>query len=331
MSTLPDTFWSTFISEYWEKKPVVFRDVLQEPPFTGSDLLESLKQSAETLVGGLDNPTHRVSPVRLYIDGLQAQYPQYMQFFPEGDSLDELFEIVSKRLEGKKFGIVLNDIQSSFGPALPRLQSFLRPLLAHVQIPASMIECAIFMGTYPYTPFGIHNDLGNDALTFTVHGRKRFLLWPPDYFASDPLGRFLEPDPAKYIHDAIDLEMGPRDLMYWPPNWYHVAYRTDVDTGPTATVSVGFWRNAVLSKTIADVVDEALASHLGASNNFSGTWASSPDLPPELGRAMQSLRTLVSSGELEARALAKWRRRVEASGFKLAPSSGPERPGQGNP
>ncbi|HEU4533222.1 MAG TPA: hypothetical protein VFS00_03860, partial [Polyangiaceae bacterium] len=132
------------------------------------------------------------------------------------------------------------------------------------------------------------------------------------------------PDPAKYIHDAIDLEMGPRDLMYWPPNWYHVGYRTDVDAGPTATVSVGFWRDTTLSKAVSDVVAEALAGRLGASNNVSGMWAASPDLPPELGRAMQALRALVSSGELEARALERWRHRVEASGFKLPPPRSPK-------
>ena len=315
-TTLPPQFWDTFLTEYWEKKPGVFKGVITEPLLTGGDVLEALRHSAEELVGGLDNPTQASAhTIRLYIDGLQAQYPHYMKFFPEGDSLEEYLDVVSRRLEGRSFGIVLNELQLHFQPALPRLVDFLRPLLAHSQIPSGYVESAVFMGTYPLTPFGIHNDVGNDVLTFSVQGRKRFLLWPPGYFEENPVGRFLEPDPAQYIGDAIDLEVGPNDMMYWPPSWYHVAYNTTAEAH--ATISVGFWRNTVLSRAVAEIVEDALGEHLAAANRYNGSWAARPELPPELSGALRSLRELVMSGELEKRAVERWQRRVGAGGFKL--------------
>lgn len=324
-SALDAAFWDRFVSEHYEKQPGVFRGVVEEPLCTPDDLMTGLRAVAQKLTSGVNmDSTLEQGMARLYIDGRRLGPTEFLKFIPDVATLDDYFGSVSNRLaEGEQFGVVLTGFHNLATALWPRVRRFCEPLVARVGIPAAEIESAVFFGDYGLTPFGIHKDIGNAVFTFTVIGRKRFLLWPPGYFDAQPLALYLQPDPAAYMKDALILEVGPGDMLYWPSNWYHTAYSEERE--PNASFSVGFWHELRLADTLKDIVGEMVTRSLGEHATVVGSWDASDRLPAPLERAIEAVEAEVRAGQLAARVRAHWQARVAQGGFVHAPPREPER------
>jgi ribosomal protein L16 Arg81 hydroxylase len=70
---------------------------------------------------------------------------------------------------------------------------------------------------------GIHRDNGG-VFSFSLHGTRTYLLWPPDHFVSGHPA-VTNPDPAVIAEQAAEatrVVIEPGLGLYWPPGWWHV-------------------------------------------------------------------------------------------------------------
>lgn len=314
-------FWSSFVADYWEKRPKVFQSVLQTSPLTEDDVIQSL-ESVKKLAAGQD--------VRLYAGNRLVLGREALRFATSASDLSTYVNSVSDSLSGDPCGIVVNNIHLY----CPRLWSFFESLTAdlasHVGIPGSMVHSAMLIGNYTTTPFGIHRDDAG-VLTFVVKGPKRMLVWPYNYFANRRdvirIGDTVLAEPESFADDALVLEAGPGDIMYWPSSYWHVAVETEKHVH--ATVSLGYWFMSSISGIVADAVREALNRDLREEAAYMGSWQNpTSTLPAELERAADALDRLIEAGEIRRRIEEYWTRRVEASGFTVVPSGLPMKPRQ---
>ena len=142
-------------------------------------------------------------------------------------------ERITRKLNGWRFGLVINQFQTLDEWLLRRARKFLHPLL--VELPNQRcFELVTFVGNYDKTPFGIHKD-ELSIFHFVVEGRKRFYFWPSDYFTGQDDPR-LHSDFETLRRDALVLEAEPGDLIFWPASFWHIGESVG---GLTSTVSIG--------------------------------------------------------------------------------------------
>jgi hypothetical protein len=318
--SLDPQFWDRFVADHWNRRPGVFRDVLREPVLSDRELMLGLRRRASALASQLayGNDERWGVDMRYYVGHRMVLPPEYARFAPTGDRLEDYLRDAGAGLApSEPLGIFAQHFHLAFPPLWPRLRALVDPLVERVGIPASGLESAVFCGAYCQSPFGIHRDIGNAVLTFGVVGRKRMLLWPPEYFRDRPDALFAHPNAKLYANDAVELEIGPRDMLYWPADWYHTGH--NVDRAPHATLSVGLWHRARLADHVGRAAAAAISRELGSNASFQGSWRAGDDLPPELRAAVAAVERIAGSGALSAAITARWRDRVGRGGFDRAP------------
>jgi hypothetical protein len=314
MIKLDDAFWDRFVAEHWRKQPVVFNDVqdlIDNPLLRPDEIISGLTNVAQEALSQANN-IRAMENVRLYLGRRLAQPPEYMPFFPQTTSFDEYCEQVSAKVGGEEFGVVLNFFHLMYPPFWDRVRKLSAPLVQRLGLPASSIETAVFCGKYKSTAFGIHKDADADVMS-TCPGRpKRFLAWPSEYFEKDPLLRLVATDPRVHRASAIELVLGPRDMMYMPRNWYHTAFNESDE--PSASVAFGFWHRVSLPTLVGSMLRDFVERKLGDKAQFVGSWPNSSALPNELDEIV----TMLSGDGLRHAIEASWRQRVADSGYGRA-------------
>lgn len=311
---LSPEFWADFLKLYWEKKPVVLREVFPERIMSPEETFQTvLAAFAAYRSGGAgDRP-------RCYVQGAElADGALLSRLFPSADdgSLDRYAERVTRALEGRPFGVVINSAHVHSRPLWYRLRSFLRGLYAHTGLPASRTDPAMFLGTYGVTPFGVHTDPAS-VFTFNLLGEKRMQLWQREYFRDrgTPMieTRLLE-GPERFTADAIDLRLGARDLMYWPSSHWHAGVS---DGALVCTLGVGVYFESARQELIDGVLRLGMRATGGASV---GPLTGPPGaLPPGMDAALASVTELVTSGALRKELHAEWLRRLTSDGLQPPP------------
>jgi 50S ribosomal protein L16 3-hydroxylase len=316
--------WDRLVRDYWETKPGVFENVLSEPVMTEQECFDALVATAECTRQGRPAPTD----FRCYVDGaMVANALDQLALFPiaaDGD-LRGYAARVSASLGGKKFGIISNQFVAASRPLWRRLHRLFSELVPRTGLPSHALDCALFLGNYDHTPFGIHRDPAN-ILTFTIGPRKRILAWPVEYFASTPQLRELVvgPPDAGAARDAIELTMGPRDIMYWPPSHWHVAAPHDDDPAFCASLGCGLYMDGGppgLITALFEAVDDLAKEHRALRElRFAPEACGVTDtLPPQLAERISTLKDLAANGALERAAHGAWLRRVTAAGMVPIP------------
>ena len=80
---------------------------------------------------------------------------------------ESLEEWGNRIFKGKKFGIILNDIQAYSPELMTYMAGFLRPLLQTAGIPGGGLGLLFFVGNYGFTPFGVHKEnVGEEGFLF---------------------------------------------------------------------------------------------------------------------------------------------------------------------
>jgi ribosomal protein L16 Arg81 hydroxylase len=314
---LSPEFWNTFVQEYWQKKPVVFKGILPETLLAGGDVIEIFGSfAAEQLAGPGALSKRRGGAARLFVEGRQIGPTEMIKFLPQSEHLGEYLKGVKANFGGARVGIILNDVELFSERAASVIRELVMPLISRVGIPMRNVESTIFAGDYDVTPFGIHKDECADVLTLVLSGKKRMLVWPEEYFEQHPERleqlKFGNEVIANFEQDAVVLEASPGDLMYWPGSAYHVATGLG---GVVATCGLGFWHKASISEMVGEVLRELLASKLGSRDTAVGTWQPGPGLPAELAASVGALRELAEGPDLQAALAKAWQARVDRLGF----------------
>ncbi len=95
-----------------------------------------------------------------------------------------------------------------------RVREFLSGIYQFIGMPVEATEASVFLGNYEKTPFGLHKDTCS-MFMFVVAGRKRIRAWPDEYFrGKENVANTL--DYEQFLNDAVTLEGGPGDVIYWP-------------------------------------------------------------------------------------------------------------------
>jgi hypothetical protein len=226
---LPFEFWVRFARNHWEKSPLLLKQLFSTPLATPEGVFRGLVKACEPIERNCaDNAAHLFVEQTL----LEADVKRYLPQSAD-ESLSGYVNRVSDAFGGQRVALVVPDYPACDLQTWLRLREFLRPLYGVVGLPGDPSQPVVFLGNYGATPGGLHTDLCG-AFVFVVAGRKRFRLWPEQYFSGHPETRGLS-DVRPFLDDAITLEGEPGDVLYWPSTYWHIADSSD---GVTASLTV---------------------------------------------------------------------------------------------
>ena len=192
---LAPEFWAHFVEHYWEQRPCVIKQPFVTPLATPAATFEGLVQeqyrvSAEAVSMGF------------YIESAQL-LAEVWKFIPEsGDqSLAGYAARVTRQLQGRRFGLIVEDFQEHAARLWLRICEFLRSLYPFTGLPGTDAKALVFLGNYEKTPFGLHD--GNSSnFAFVVAGRKRLRVWPAECLRAQP-GIEHTLDYERFLDDSI--------------------------------------------------------------------------------------------------------------------------------
>jgi 50S ribosomal protein L16 3-hydroxylase len=315
--------WDEFLNRYWEREPVVIEGPFAQPLVRTADAFAALRCASD------DFRTSRAMPsLRVNVDGgfLLVDMDERLP-----DAADQDFEAYAARiapwLAGRQFLVTLNEYQGYDVHFWRNLRVWLRGFLARVGLPSGRFLTDLWFGMYQRTPFGIHTD-HDESFVLLLEGRKKMLVWPQKAFESGRIYRTPGGDHIGTVHyepyldDAIVLEAGPGDVMYWPEGYWHIG----VSDGTPSLACNWSYINRHLPRTEAlDLVLDSLRDMATQALGDAGrvdSYPQAPELPAQIATALATVRSLVASGEAEDLVRASWLNRVTALGLRDAPPHG---------
>lgn len=229
MLTVDDEELANEISNVWGTTPHVIRNILPEPIFRSSDLFRGLHVTAQAMSQGAFEPTGRIG-----INGRDAATQEIISFFPgpATQSFEQYEAQILQSFPGESFSIILDKIDVALPDIRKRVTPFLHKLFGKVGYPAREIHSCIYAGNYKSTPFGIHMDDCHVLMTAGV-GKKSMAFWPRSRFEGQEdlmvpgSQAHVRSAVSDHIQDALIIEFGPRDLLYWPAGYWHVGVSTN--------------------------------------------------------------------------------------------------------
>jgi len=290
-----DLFWRELgIDHLRARKPGVWRNPLGGPLATPDEAFGWLRSASEAW-----QAKDRRASVRLYSKGKARTLRAGDHPTAEDGSIAGYVRRLDATLGDA--GLVVNNIQSADPEIWRRAQSVLASLAEVDGVRPGAAILDLFAGAYRSGFFGVHKD-DQDVVTFVLEGKKRFLLWPYDYFADRPevapgselkVVLLNELDYAPYREDAIAIEGEPGDVFCWPAEWWHVS---ESDGGLCTTLALGLFRDAspyrLVDQAAAELIEEGrapLASTLPhPSLGERRGRASLTDLAGSLGRGLDA-------------------------------------------
>jgi hypothetical protein len=126
-------------------------------------------------------------------------------------------------------------------------------LFSRVGYPARRNHLCVYAGTYKSTPFGIHRD-DCHVVMFCLVGKKSMAFWPRPYFDQKKellAGGKVRAPVQDHIGAATILEIGPRDVLYWSADDWHVAV-SDANEFQAA-LSVGIYHHGSSAEVMSSL------------------------------------------------------------------------------
>lgn len=209
-------FWREFGASTWEKRPALYPSASARPIVSEREIFRAVLRAA-----GLAQREEEGAAVAFYIEHarVEASVEDYLPQAADGD-FARYARRISRLTEGRRVGLIVQDLQAHSFPLWERLTYFLNDL--DIAVPAAGVRrrASLFVGNYAITPRGLHG--GNSAnFKFVIRGRKRMRLWPASYFRGRKginHTRHVEP----FLGDATTLTGRVGDIIYWPSDQWHV-------------------------------------------------------------------------------------------------------------
>lgn len=320
-SPVEEAFWRRFVAEHHTRGPAVYRQPFGQPFVEAGEVFAWTVAAAERRRQGLVGPRFRLYGQ----DGELAGAPvDCLPTAADGGFAGWLDRVEAEHPE---LGMVCNDLQA-IDPALwSRVRRFLSGLFSRVGLPPGGAMFDLFVGRYRRGFFGLHKD-DQDVLTFVIEGKKRFLVWPFETFAGEPgfdpgarlLPARLGEIEARYRDEAVLLEGGPGDLLYWPAEWWHLPVSPDGDLAVTAGFGLFrgsnpllFYRDAVQGLLEESALPPPPLERLPVGG----------DLAAEAERALDAVLDWLRHPSIRARAVEQLLGWSSGMGFQTLPDPAP--------
>lgn len=127
--------------------------------------------------------------------------------------------------QGKKFGIILNNLEKYSNPFSVKAAKLAEPLLEMTGLPLGGLATLCFLGNYGFTPFGIHKENRGEE-GFLMHfgpGEKVFYTWDTEEYLQMSNGSITHPIEPRFLDKATAYTMKPGDAFFVPSNRFHIA------------------------------------------------------------------------------------------------------------
>jgi hypothetical protein len=317
---LPSSFWSMFRETHWESVGAVLQQPFAAPITTPDESFACLVAASDRYRAG----DHSVK-LEFCIEHAQV-LAEVGRLLPEGaDRTAAGYAArVTPLIGGRRFGLVVEDVQAFDASLWLRLREFLRGLFEQTGLPGDACKATVFLGNYDRTPFGLHR--GDSAnFMFVVEGEKRMRTWP-DAFFRDKENLTHRLDYERYNDDSIVMDAGPGDVIFWPSDYWHIG--ESVSGGLSSAVSVALFMTPrpaanviahvapiVHAHMTGDAPTASLGAHLGPLERIA----------LEATRARSALIAAASDARLEHALRVDLLNRVTAFGFERPPQPLPHR------
>jgi len=246
--------------------------------------------------------------IKLFVDG-RAVAGADSPLVPQADEV--AYDYFARIGMLTDFAVYCGSVQTHSRLLFDRLRACLANIFGRDWTPVGWLDAELFVGRYPSTPGGIHNEPRLN-LHCVIEGEKWMLVWPPDQWPSPPSA----PESAWPSTDVVSsfvLKGQAGDLLHWPPDYWHV--------GQSPELSIGL-NIAVYPTEPYELVMQALAGDLRRRqcDGATGHRKPSASLTPEaLRRQLEDVVTSTTSSELGHAAEIALARRRSCSGFRSVP------------
>ncbi len=310
-------FWSNFVLQNWEQKPVHFKNVqLPILQLTAPQIFKWLVDYSDFC-----RKTQTAEGIKFYIDG-EAQYQnEVLQALPLKS--DKSFLGYHTRMGAifPDYCLVCDELIQVSGNAWNTLGEFSKSLFEKVGLPNRQSEIGLYLGNYKKTPFGVHVD-GCGVFSIPIIGEKKFRLWTAAYVQKNPDLKMAF-DYAKHLKKSTVMHVMPGQLTYWPSSAWHIAESSGAFS---ATWSIGIWVDQNYHDVVTETLQPLLLQKLSNDSAkklipFKPNKVQSGEiktLPALMKRSANEISRLTKS-ELDDLFMKKWLLLTSMNGFKKAP------------
>lgn len=295
--SLPPDFWHDFHASHWEKRPAVFKDLLESPFLSPERLFDAIVGMPTRTESDRFWATRQATPCTrndFQVVPLDQHGPR-----PGDQSLDGFFARVRQQIGDAQVGLNLHKLERAQPELWFSFRKFVHELNAIAgELPSGRWDIDTFLGTYKTTPLGIHQDNAS-VFAIGVMGHRTYYTWPDEYFRpGDPaLSRLDTASLQAHLDKAVRMELGPGDLVYWPSsNWHFVTS----DGQPSAVISVSAYFGRNLSEILGNQVKRLVANQLGDSD-FNRKYTlrdEAVETPRQMTEALELLEETVRNGTI---------------------------------
>lgn len=305
-------------AELWGEKPTVASAKWLRP-------LVTLENLFEIMLAGVER--WRLSGKRDFSIWLEGDIPARLESFVplhEDGGIIEYYERLRATQKVEEFTFAQHGLHKYNFHFWDTCRRAVTDLVETTGVPTDGVDTDTFLGAYSSTPRGIHTD---QASTFMhiLHGRKRMLVWPPNYFSEEnaeivgtPLRKtVLQCDLERALADAEVLEGEVGDILYWPASYWHLS-TSDRPREFSIAVNIGLFIGEADRAMLYSVTQRALQSALrpfSAHQYYDVNQA----IPEVEATALARLRKLISGPVIEEEIADQWCRRLSSGGFRDPP------------
>lgn len=322
---LSGEFWRNFVDEYWEKKPTIIPQPFAEEMISQPEALAVLRK-------GFSDPDPDLAERRFFYVEREQQMDTPAEFLPR-ENEDSISEFASRLREENRLSNYQFTIYNThrYVPDLFfRTRVAFASLLELVGLPAYQFNTDLFFGEYRVTAGGLHKDNAS-VFSYVVHGAKRMLVWPFEYFAAETNNpeadkrRDVLPhvDHSQHLEMATDLQGQPGDVLYWPSTSWHIAIG---DGRPHMTFNMSPYFPTRATDRLEMILGPMVREILGEED-----WLTflpykraemqqlAQKLPAQVEKVLATYRAVTSSPKLETLLMGAWLRSLTGFGFSVLP------------
>ncbi len=321
--------WDRFLDNHWDKEPACLRAPFDRPPVPPEDAFRAAAVACAPFRAGT---RFRALPdVRFFIEDAQIRAPGTLLPGPRDRDLHHYHRRVAGRLGKQRFQLFVDQPLMVDFPLWARVRDLVAGLVMRVGFPVLPIACDLALGNFARPPRGLAKRLHHSVIMLVLRGRVRVRLW--ERLWDDPPNEIVDFD--RHARDAVTLEAGAGDILYWPARFWHV--EQCIGRASDACMALRLWIPAqgarptdVVKEVLADLFDEKL-DHDGTvpflpfpalcAGRCSVGPARRDPLAGPLARAAGCLAQLSRGPELTRALRVLWAKRVSAYGLEPVPSA----------
>lgn len=258
-SELRPDWWRTFAGSYWERRPLAVSEHVAPSPPGAPALFDAVLGAVSS---PLYRPRSRRAALLRHLFPARTAPRRHVgvRFLVESDGLarrrswalasavapsllpratDRDFDGYHRRihetlnprwrralgLAPRRYGLIVNNLESTSPVLSGWLRDFLRALYAEVGMNVGGVYLALFIGDYLRTPFGVHQD-PESVFSFPIVGDKTMRTWPSRYAAGQPSLHRAQ-HYARHLGASVAHRARAPGFLYWPSDSWHVAEGDD--------------------------------------------------------------------------------------------------------